>query len=322
MIFHILLVLVGLAVLLGAGELLVRGSVSLARQLNVPSLLIGLTIVAFGTSAPELVVSVQAVLAGNNGIAIGNIVGSNIANILLVLGLPALVAPIALTCAGVKRHAGVLIAASLVFAYIVYGWERLDPTMGMILMGLIIVYIIYIGIHAARKGQDDEGLLDEVEEIAGNLPGWKTGAFVIAGLIGLPLGGGLLVHHGAEIARALSVRDEVIGLTIVAFGTSLPELATVWAAALKREADVAVGNVVGSNIFNILFVGGAAGMVGTTTFDHGTRTLDMPVMLASAVILSLMIFARSTITRLLGLVFTLAYVAYILFIGSGGTVSF
>jgi cation:H+ antiporter len=325
MITDILLVGLGLLLLLGGGEALVRGAVSLARLAGVPALLIGLTVVAFGTSAPELVVSVQAVLSGDNGIAIGNIVGSNIANVLMVLGLPALIAPIALTSPGLRRHALVMLLATAAFAYVIYGYQTLDTVAGATFLVLIGIYILYIGINAMRPDSPDAKLLeseviDDLDEHAETKGGvLKTVLFVVIGLIGLPLGGSLLVSSGSDLAADLGVREELIGLTVVAFGTSLPELATVIAAARKGEAEVAVGNVIGSNIFNILFVGGAAGLAGTTIFSVDTRLVDMPVMIAAALLLAVLVFQRARLGRLLGLLFAAGYIAYIVYI-SGGVV--
>lgn len=316
------LILLGLVLLLAGGEWLVRGAVSLAAHLGVPSLLIGLTIVAFGTSAPELFVSIKAVMSDTNGIAIGNIIGSNIANIFLVLGLPAILAPISLKLPGLRRHTVVMIAATLLFAYIIYIHQVLDLTMGLILTAGIILYIAYAAYSAMRPGSADRDMIEsEVQEDLGeNTPPLSKTVFIILlGLIGLPIGASLLVGSGANLASGFGVRDELIGLTIVAFGTSLPELATVWAAARKGDADVACGNIVGSNIFNILFVGGAMGLFGTTQFTDEARLYDVPVMIAAAVILALMIFARGRITRLTGILFTLAYLAYIILIGAGAS---
>ena len=317
LILDLVLVAIGLCVLLVGGELLVRGAVAAARQLGVPSLLIGLTIVAFGTSAPELVVTVQAVASGDNGIAMGNIVGSNVANILLVLGLPAVVSAVSLATPGLKRHAFVMLVATAVFCGFVYATGVLGTTTGLVMLALILAYLVVIGAEAMRADGDAD-LLAEVEELSGKQPSkWAAPLFLLAGLAALPVGANLLVSSGSDVARLLGVRDEVIGLTIVAFGTSLPELATVFAAALKREADVAVGNILGSNIFNLLFVGGVAGLVGTSGFSDAARAIDLPVMIASAVLLGALVFARGRIGRLLGLVLTLAYVAYIVVLGTG-----
>ncbi|WP_370337843.1 calcium/sodium antiporter [Parvularcula marina] len=319
------LVIVGIVLLLVGGDWLVRGAVSLAAHLGIPSLLIGLTIVAFGTSAPELVVSIQAVLAGNNGIAVGNIVGSNIANILLVLGLPAMIAPIAFHFPGLKRHTGVMLVATALFAYIVYSRESLDMQMGLVLLAGILVYVGYVAYAAMRPGSPEKELIESevmgdlgAEDDAAGMPIPKTLFFLIAGLVLLPVGATLLVNSGADLASVLGVRDELIGLTIVAFGTSLPELATVWAAARKNEADVACGNIVGSNIFNILFVGGAMGVTGTTSFaqSEALKLYDLPMMIASALVVSALIFSKGRISRPVGVIFVIAYLAYIVLIGA------
>ena len=316
MLIDFVLVAAGLCVLLLGGELLVRGAVSAAKLLGIPSLLVGLTVVAFGTSAPELVVTVQAVLSGDNGIAMGNIVGSNVANILLVLGLPAVVSAISLATPRLRRHAAVMVVATVVFCGFVYLTGVIGTTAGLVMLGLIAAYLALIAADAMRS--EDADLVAEVEELSGGQPSrWTAPLFLVLGLVALPIGANLLVTNGSDIARVLGVRDEVIGLTIVAFGTSLPELATVFAAALKREADVAVGNILGSNIFNLLFVGGVAGVVGTSTFTEAARTIDLPVMIASAALLAGLVFARGRIGRALGLVLTLAYVGYIVFLGAG-----
>ena len=323
MLIDAALVVAGLVLLLVAGDWLVRGAVGLATQLGIDSLLIGLTIVAFGTSAPELVVSIQAVISGDNGIAVGNIVGSNIANILLVLGLPALIAPITLSFPGLRRHTTVMLAATALFAYVVYGRQILDTPVGLVMLGGIAAYVAYVAWSAMRPNSKERELIEA--EVAEDIPGGdlhstpKIVFFLILGLVGLPIGATLLVNSGADLASGLGVRDELIGLTIVAFGTSLPELATVWAAARKGEADVACGNIVGSNIFNILFVGGTMGVFGTTTFTDDTRLYDLPVMIAAALLMATMVFAKGKITRTAGFLFTGAYIIYIIAIGAGAS---
>ncbi len=310
------LVALGLVFLIIAGDLLVRGAVSLATTLKIPTLLISLTIVAFGTSAPEFVVTLKAMMGGGEdvGIAMGNIIGSNIANIFLVLGLPAIIAPIAMSTPGLRRHAVAMIVATIVFCAFVYGPEKIDTTAGIILLAMIAAYVAYIGLHAARG--DNEPTLDELEEFTEGSGGWKIPVFLIVGILGLPFGAQLLVDNGSVLASTYGVRDELIGLTIVAFGTSLPELATVWAAAMRKQADVAVGNIVGSNIFNLLFVGGTAGLVGTATFSDTARFIDLPVMIGATAILALLIFAQGRINRSLGALFCLAYIGYMAFIAS------
>ncbi|MFQ5563086.1 MAG: calcium/sodium antiporter [Parvularculaceae bacterium] len=311
MIADILLIAIGLVLLLAAGDLLVRGAVGLASALKIPALVISLTIVAFGTSAPELVVSVQAVLSNSAGIAIGNIIGSNIANTLLVLGAPAIVYPISAHVKGLRRHGVIMALATALFAFVAYSSGVLDTVIGGALFAGILLYIAYMFVRALR-GADDEPVLDEIEEYA-QITGvsFKTLFFLIAGLVGLPAGAHLLVTHASALAADLGVREEAIGLTIVAFGTSLPELATVLAAAFHRKSDVAIGNIVGSNIFNILAVGGAAGLAGRAVFDPTTLRVDMPVMLGAAVVLLYFILWRRDIGRATGLFMTLAYFGFI-----------
>ena len=306
----------GLGVLLVAGDLLVRGAVGLAAALNIPALLVSLTVVAFGTSAPELVVTVQAVITGNDGIALGNIIGSNIANIFLVLGLPAVIYPITTHVLGLRRHAVIMLLATAAFLGAAYGPGWINTNIGAALFAGILLYIAYMW-RRASQGAASDPILDEVEEYrtaAGvNL---KTIGFLAAGLVGLPLGAHLLVSNAATLAADLGIREEVVGLTIVAFGTSLPELATVVAAAIHRKSDVAIGGVIGSNIFNILAVGGAAGLAGTAVFDPDSLSLDLPVMAVAAVALAAFVLTRRDIGRLTGAVFFAAYAGFILLLAA------
>lgn len=311
MAYEIFLVVLGLIVLLIAGDLLVRGAVGLAAALKIPALVISLTIVAFGTSAPELVVSVQAVLSGNDGIALGNIIGSNIANVFLVLGLPAIIYPITTHVLGLRRHAVIMLIATAALSVAAYFAGSINTTIGAGLFAGIIAYVAYLWIRASHGA--GEPVIDEVEEYleAAKLT-LKTVLFLAAGLIGLPLGAHLLVANGATLAGYLGVREEVIGLTIVAFGTSLPELATVIAAALHRKSDVAIGGVIGSNIFNIFAVGGAAGLAGTAYFDPESLVVDIPVMILAALVLSAFVLTRRNIGRVTGCLMIGAYVGFII----------
>ncbi len=301
----------GLALLLVAGDFLVRGAVNLAAALKIPALIVSLTIVAFGTSAPEMVVSVQAVLSGNDGIALGNIIGSNIANIFLVLGLPALIYPISTHVPGLRRHAIFMLLATVAFVAAAYGPGMINTAIGGGLFAGIILYVGYMWIRASG-GKTHDPVIDEVEEYqTSNGVTAKTLAFLAAGLVGLPLGAHLLVSNGASLATDLGVREELIGLTIVAFGTSLPELATVVAAAVHKKADVAIGGVVGSNIFNILAVGGAAGLAGTAVFDPESLKVDLPVMIVASIAIAAYVLMRRDIGRLSGAIFFAAYVGFI-----------
>ena len=316
MISAALLLLLGLVILLTAGESLVRGAASLAKLANIPPLVIGLTIVAFGTSAPELVVTVRAVLGGAAGIAIGNIVGSNVANILLVLGLPAIIAPIAMTVPRLRRQGVALLLATGIFTFMVYRDGMIAQTEALLFTACMVGYFAFMLLEA-RSGSAD--LQHEAEELVSDkvrlLP---TLGLTAIGLIGLPIGATLLVANGEHLAKMIGVRDEVIGLTVVAFGTSLPELATVLAAALRKEVGVSVGTIIGSNIFNMLFVGSAAGYAGVSRFTEDALNLDMPVMIAATLFICAMIFLRHNLGRITGVLSLAAYLFYIITLGATG----
>ncbi len=308
---QLLFAVIGLGVLLAAGDLLVRGSVALARALKVPKLIVGLTIVAFGTSAPELVVSVKAALADDPGIALGNIIGSNIANVLLVLGLPAIIFPVSGKEPGVRRYATAMLAATALFSYFAYATGDLNAGNGIALLIGLFLFLAYAAFRALTG--DPDPVTTDIDEFEAKGPAWKTIAFLLIGLIGLPLGGGLLVDNGAAIARQLHVREEVIGLTLIAFGTSLPELATTVSGALRREQGIVIGNILGSNLFNLLAVGAAIGLFGGASgvaFDKFALMQDVPVMIAAALLIAGVVYLRANIGRTLGLIFVVGYLAY------------
>lgn len=254
------LILGGIVVLLFGGDLLVRGGAALARIWRLPPLLVGLTIIAFGTSAPELVVSVQSALENVPGLALGNIVGSNTANFLLILGLPAIFGAIPTTTPGVGRNAVFALLAAVIL--IVVSWDRsINLVESGVLFALIVGYVVLLGI-LARNHPDDPTIaeLTDLEHMEGLPTGLGRSVLaVIVGLVALPVGAQMIVTGGTEAARALDIDEAIIGLTAIAFGTSLPELATVVMASVRRQAEMAIGNVLGSNIFNVFAVGGATG---------------------------------------------------------------
>jgi len=309
-----LLVIVGLIALLVAGELLVRGAVDLARALNIPALVVSLTIVAFGTSAPEIFVSVQAVMQGSAGIALGNIIGSNIANILMVIGMPAIIYPISTHVPGLHPHAVVLTLATLAFTFAAFFVGAINFYIGLALFSSLVAYLTYMLLEAL-KGRSENPVLDDIEEFSDS-DGlqFSTILFIITGLVGLPLGAHLLVSNGSSLASGLGVRESVIGLTVIAFGTSLPELATVLSAALKKKSDVAIGSIIGSNIFNLLAVGGVTGLVGGATFDKATLHFELPVMIIATTLLVGFVFAKRDIQRGTGIIMAAGYIAFILYL--------
>ena len=304
---------IGIVLLIAAGDFLVRGAAAMARKFGIPALIVGLTIVAFGTSAPELVVSVQAVLAGASELAIGNVIGSNIANVLLVLGLPALIVAIPTDTPGVTRNAFVAIVAAILMIILISVHSPMMRWQGAILFAGIIAYLYWM-FGLAKSGSNDPALKEiaEIDDMGGmpaHLP--LCIVFIVGGIIGLAIGGNLIVASGTQIAKTFNVPDEVIGLTLVAIGTSLPELATVIVAAWRRETDVAIGNVLGSNIFNIFAVLGAAALTGPVTIPPELLRLDVWIMLAASVALLFMIIRRKPIGRGVGAIFFGSYVIYI-----------
>lgn len=306
MILDLGLIASGLVLLLVAGDMLVRGAVALALRLGVAPFIVSLTVVAFGTSAPELLIGVQAVLEDMPGLALGNVVGSNIANVLLVLGVPALMLPLIEQGAAVRRSFWMMIAASVVLMLFaatgaLTGWHGLA-----LLVGLAMFLW-----QSCRSPDCADAAVEELEEFDTHLPPSRIALLMGAGLIGLPLGAHLLVGGAENIARAAQIPEEIIGLTIVALGTSLPELATTVMAARRGQADVAIGNVVGSNLFNILAILGVSSLVGVIPVAAPMLVVDMPVMLATSLLLALPILFGIAIGRVIGAIWLGLYVLYI-----------
>jgi cation:H+ antiporter len=305
MILDLVMVAGGLVALVVAGDALVRGAVNLALRLGIPALIVGLTIVAFGTSAPELLVSVKAVLAGADGLALGNVVGSNTANILLVLGMPALVSALVVG-RDLSRDYLTMIAATVLFIGLLY----LGPLTWIHGLVLLAGLTLMLGDNflRARRARAESVELEGVED---GMPGLKIALLLLLGLIGLPLGAKFLVDGSVNIARTLGVTEAVIGLTLIAVGTSLPELATTMAAALRREGGVALGNVIGSNVFNLLGIIGIAALVGQINVPAEMFTRDLWVMLGASVLLGLFVWRGWSITRPVGIGLLLAYGVYL-----------
>jgi len=309
----------GLAILLLAGDLLVRGAVNLSLRLGIPALIVSLTVVAFGTSAPELLVSVQAVVKDVPGIALGNVVGSNIANVLLVLGLPALISGIRCSECDSRRSFLMMLGATALFIALCF-LAPLSWWHGLILLAGLVAMLTDSYFSAMRSRRDgraaailavDAGELDEADP---EMPGWRIALYLLLGLIGLPLGADLLVDGASSIARQYGVSEAVIGLTLVALGTSLPELATSVMAALRRQADVALGNVIGSNMFNLLGIIGVAALVGPIPVEAEFLRLDLWVMLAASLVLVPFVLFCRDMSRGWGAVLTALYIAYVVFL--------
>ena len=301
----------GLVILLLAGDALVRGAVNLALRLGIPALIVSLTIVSLGTSAPELVIGVDAVLTGAAGLAIGNVVGSNTANVLLVLGLPAMVAAILCSATNTGRSYVYMLAATALFIAACF----LGPITWVHGLVLLAALALIIGdqIRDARAHMR-AGNGVAVEGADPSMRAWKITMYLVLGLVGLPVGANLFVTSAVNIATALNVSEEVIGLTLVAVGTSLPELATTVVAAMRRQAEVALGNVIGSNIFNLLAIVGVASLFGSIPVEAKFLTRDLWVMLGASLLLAPFVLWRLDITRTVGAGLTIAYFIYVLIV--------
>jgi cation:H+ antiporter len=309
----------GLVYLLMGGDLLVRGAVALGRRLHVSPMLIGVTIVALGTSAPELFVSVEAALTGHPAIALGNVVGSNIANMLLVAGCLAILTPIVTRASGTREDSGAMLIATTLLLLLCLG-GRITRVEGLTLLIGLVLFMAYKARHLDRP-RIREGRLDWVLGLP-NTP-WMIALFIFVGIAWLPLGAHLFIGAAAAIAQQLGVSEAVVGLTLVAVGTSLPELATVFVAAARKNTDLALGNVIGSNVLNILAILGAAAVIPERPLPVSGEflTLHLPVMIAATVAISIFTLCRWTIGRAVGVLLLLAYALYVAALYDNGGIS-
>jgi cation:H+ antiporter len=308
----ILQTVMGLVILLLGGDFLVRGAVASAQRIHVPALVIGLTVVAFGTSAPEFVVSVEAVLGGSSDIAVGNVVGSNIANVLLVIGVPSLLYPTACNSPMLRRNTVFALVVSAIFIAV-----ALDGTIsvwnGGILMVLLLVFIAYSAATDRRVPGVTQEVASEVEHHTyKGMTAAQIFLFISGGLAGLLSGAKLLVDGAIAIATAAEIPEPIIGLTLVAVGTSVPELATALVAAARRHSDVIVGTALGSCIFNLAGVMGATALITDVTVSSGFIRFDLWIMVGALALLTPFIFAHTAVRRWSGGIYLLAYGAYIL----------
>ena len=308
------LLLGGFVLLLVTADYLIRGAAALARKWGVPKLLVGLTIVAFGTSAPELAVSVDAVLEGQPDVALADIIGSNIANVLLILGVPALIfGAIGVTTPGLRRNAIVAFAATVLL--IGLSWDGLVILRdGLILLAVLILYLLWLYRDARKPEIADPQIaeLTDFEEMEAMPHSWlRIAGMILIGVIGLPLGGVMIVKGGMGVAYAAGVPPAVVGLTLFALGTSLPELAASVISAARGHAEVAIGNVLGSNLFNILAVGGIASMVGDIPVTQQFFAVEFWLMLGTTGLLALLIFMRTKLNRFIGFAMLAGYAGYI-----------
>ena len=304
----------GFVLLFGGGEFLVRGAVAISRKLGISPLLVGMTVVAFCTSAPELIVSVQSALAGNPDISVGNVVGSNICNIALILGLSALIKPITVDSKDVRPDTIMMVISAFLllilgFTGVVVRWE------GALMVSALVGYIVIQYRREIMAGTaDSDWHVEETEEFKTRfgLPG--AFAAIAGGLGALVVGSDLLINGATSIAAQFGVPDAVVGLTVVALGTSLPELATSAIAALRGHSDVAVGNVVGSNLFNVLSILGITAVITPVNISAQMARFDIPLMVAVSVFAAVVLLTRGHFGRVMGGFMFAGYIAYVVFL--------
>lgn len=312
MLVSLLFFALGLVIVSFSAGRMVDGASSLAKRMNIPDIVIGLTIVALGTSAPELVISIVSALDGKGDLAVGNVVGSNIFNILVILGISATIYPLTLQRNTIWKE----IPLSLLAAIIVFvmagdmfidgsGQNQIQRSDGIVLLGFFAIYLYYT-FSIAKKGQhnSEEGQYK-------SYPVWLSLLMVIGGIVGLTLGGKIMVDNAVNIAKTLGISDSVIALTLVAAGTSIPELATSIAAAMKRNADIAIGNIIGSNIFNVFLILGMSATI-SPLYPKGLTMLDFSVCIGASVLLfvSCFVLRPMTLYRIEGWTMLLLYVGY------------
>ncbi len=314
------LFILGFVLLIKGADLLVDGASSIAKKLNVSDLVIGLTVVAFGTSTPELFVNVFASIQGNTEIAIGNILGSNIANILLILGISAIIFPLAVQSTTVWKEIPFSLLAALVMGILANdmlidkkGFSELTRGDGIILIAFFIIFMYYIFSIAKKSGNKKQ------EDGFKQLSNLKSVSFIIIGLTGLVFGGIWIVDGAVEIAGYFGVSQSLMGLTVVAVGTSLPELATSAVAAYKKNTDIAIGNIVGSNIFNIFWVLGISAVIKPLPFQPASNADIMMTIFASMLLFAfLFVGKKQMLQKWQGVMFLLIYAGYMVFLITRG----
>ena len=301
--------IVGTAILLTSGDFLVRAAISISNKLKISPMVIGLTVIAFGTSAPELLVGIQATWNGHGGLAIGNIIGSNIANVFLILGVPALILAIDNSDKElVKNYYFMLAAVSLFVLFLLFG--EIGFWQGVLLIIFLILFLVQAIFYktGSRESLGYEAIDTEKE----SLDRWRLIIFLVVGFVGLPLGAKILITSATNFAENYGVSEEVIGLTVVAVGTSLPELATAIAAAYRREVNLLLGNVIGSNIFNILGIAGIASLIHPLQLTDKIELSSVGTLIVSSIVLAPIIIWYKSITRIIGIIFLLMYAGYML----------
>ena len=308
-VIQLVLLAIGFVLLVKGADWFVEGASKVAEKFGIPQLVIGLTIVAIGTSLPEAAVSVSAALKGSAEITIGNVIGSNIMNVLLILGITSVIKPIAVQRSTVRYELPFVIIVSALLMWLGYTDNTVGRSDGLILWGLLLVYMAYL-LQIAKKDQDSP---EEPSDEEKSMPVWKMILLIVAGGVMIVLGSDVAVDAATELARIFGMSERLIGLTIVAFGTSLPELVTSATAAVKGKADIAVGNIVGSNIFNILFVVGTSALITPVTYA-ANFFVDSIVCIATAALLWVLVVKNKRLGRAGGACMLVCYAAYFVYL--------
>lgn len=312
MLLYIILIIVGFALLIVGADFLVDGASGIAKKFHIPEIIIGLTIVSIGTSMPELFVSITSAIDGYSDMALGNVIGSNLCNLLLILGLSSLIKPVDFQEETRKYEIPMCLLFTIIlmiFSNTSGGISRIEAVILLVLFGLFIAYTIYMG---KKKSKEDSKVIEENNKTIKNI------ILIILGIIGLKFGGDFVVNNAVNIAQMFNISEKVISLTILAIGTSLPELVTSVTAAIKGNSDIAIGNIIGSNIFNILLILGVSSVIKPITFNS-SYNMDLSILCISTVILALfpIIPPKNKMSRANGLIYVLMYGAYMgmLFLG-------
>ncbi|MBR3511259.1 MAG: calcium/sodium antiporter [Alphaproteobacteria bacterium] len=303
MLVSIILLILGFAMLSKGADVLVDGASAMARKFNIPEIVIGLTIVACGTSAPEAAVSISSVINGASGVGVGNILGSNIANILLILGVSALITNLYVQKNTILYEIPFVAFISVLLMFMGWQYGTVSRVSALVLCVLFVLFLFYL--FVISKNQKTEN--SNVEKMSSI----KMILFILIGIAALVVGAKLTVNSAINIARALNISERVIGLTVIAFGTSLPELVTCIAAAIKKHSDIAIGNIVGSNIFNILFVLGVTGLIQPIPFENAFL-IDSAWGIVATVLLWIFVVNDKKLTKGKGLILLMMYVVYVI----------
>jgi cation:H+ antiporter len=304
-LFDIILIIIGFVLLIRGADAFVDGASALARRWRVPEIIIGLTVVAMGTSFPEMAVTVSSAFHGANGMAVGNILGSNIANILLILGMSAVITPLMVGRKTIRYEIPFVIFITIVLMWFGMKYGAISRLTSGILLALFALFLGYLYFSAK------ETVINTVRRV--DMSWTKILLFIILGVAGLVLGSNLAVNSALELASALHVPNRVIGLTLVAFGTSLPELVTCIAAARKKHTDLIIGNIIGSNVFNILFVLGLSGLILPINFEY-SFLIDAAISVVVTIALWIFTIYEHSVTRMMGVAFLAGYIAYLMYV--------